>query len=40
MKDRLKQDAALAIGVDHSTYSATVPAVPEPLRQSLLADLS
>ncbi len=40
MKDRLKQGAALAIGVDHSAYSVTVPAAPEPLRQSLLADLT
>ena len=40
MKDRLKQGAALAIGVEHSDYAAEVPAVSGNLRQSLLADLS
>ncbi|MDG4553208.1 MAG: DUF3501 family protein [Candidatus Competibacter sp.] len=40
MKERLKQGAALAIGVDHPHYSATVPAVSDTLRQSLLADLT
>ncbi len=40
MKDRLKQGAVLAVGVDHPHYSATVPAVSDPLRQSLLADLA
>lgn len=40
MKSRLKQGAALAVGADHPNYAAEVPAVPENLRQSLLADLS
>ncbi len=40
MKSRLKQGAALAVGTDHPNYAAEVPAVPENLRQSLLADLS
>ena len=40
MKDRLKQGAALAIGVEHSDYAAEVPAAYGTLRQSLLADLS
>lgn len=40
MKERFEQGAALAVGVDHPHYNATVPAVPEPLRRSLLADLN
>ena len=40
MKSRLKQGAALAVGSGHANYAAEVPAVPENLRQSLLADLS
>mgnify|MGYP000995845783 FL=1 len=40
MKSRLKQGAALAVGTDHPNYAAEVPAVPENLHQSLLADLS
>lgn len=40
MKERLKQGAALAVGVDHPHYSATAPAVSEPLRQSLATDLT
>ena len=39
MKERFRQGAALAVGVDHPHYNATVPAVPESLRQSLLDDL-
>ena len=40
MKERLKQGAALAGGVDHPDYVAEVPAAPENLRQSLVADLN
>ncbi len=40
MKDRLKQGASLAIGADHADYAVEIPAVPESLRQALLADLS
>jgi hypothetical protein len=40
MKSQLKQGAALAVGVDHPNYAAIVPAAPENLRQSLLADLT
>ncbi len=40
MKSRLKQGAALAVGVDHPHYSATVPAVSDTLRQSLVTDLT
>ncbi len=40
MKDRLKQGTALAIGADHPDYAAEVRAIPQNLRQSLLADLS
>ena len=40
MKDRLKQGASLAVGVDHENYVAEVPAAPENLRQSLLTDLN
>lgn len=40
MKNRLQQGAALAAGVDHTNYAAAVPAIPESLRLSLLADLS
>jgi hypothetical protein len=39
MKDRLKQGAPLAVGVEHPEYTAAVAAVGENLRQSLLADL-
>ncbi|MFO7639707.1 MAG: DUF3501 family protein [Candidatus Competibacteraceae bacterium] len=40
MKNRLQQGAALAFGVDHANYAADIPAVPESLRLSLLADLA
>jgi len=36
----LKRGAALAIGVDHSTYSAELPAVPANVRDSLVGDLA
>ena len=36
----LRAGAALAIGVDHSNYSATVARVGDATRASLLADLS
>ncbi len=36
----LKGGAALAIGVDHPDYTATLHAVPEPTRRALLADLA
>ena len=32
--------AALAVGVDHPHYSATVPTVSDTLRQSLVTDLT
>ncbi|MFO7640000.1 MAG: DUF3501 family protein [Candidatus Competibacteraceae bacterium] len=40
MKNRLQQGAELAAGVDHPNYAADIPAVPESLRLSLLADLA
>lgn len=40
MKGRLKQGAALAVGVDHADYAAEVSAISHNLRESLLADLS
>lgn len=40
MKQALKAGAALAIGLDHPNYQATVEAVPEPVRASLLSDLA
>ena len=36
----LRAGAVLSAGVDHPAYQAKVATVPEPLRQSLLADLS
>ena len=36
----LKSGAALAIGVDHPNYQATIPAVPAATRQALVADLA
>jgi hypothetical protein len=36
----LKAGAALAIGVDHPAYRATLDPVPEPTREALLADLA
>ncbi len=36
----LRAGAVLGAGVDHPAYQAKVAAVPDPLRQSLLADLS
>ena len=36
----LKSGAALAMGVDHSDYSATLQSVPEETRVALLADLA
>ncbi|MDE2259354.1 MAG: DUF3501 family protein [Betaproteobacteria bacterium] len=36
----LRTGAVLGAGVDHPAYQAEVAAVPEPLRRSLLADLS
>ncbi len=35
----LRAGAALSAGVDHPAYQAEVAVVPQPLRQSLLADL-
>ncbi|HRO61478.1 MAG TPA: DUF3501 family protein [Burkholderiaceae bacterium] len=40
MAAALKGGAALAIGVDHDNYSATVEAVSETLRESLAGDLA
>lgn len=40
MKNRLRQGAALAAGVDHPNYAFETSAVPESLRLALLADLS
>jgi hypothetical protein len=40
MKSRLQQGTPLAFGVDHPNYAVEVPAVPENLRQALLADLT
>jgi hypothetical protein len=40
MTASLRAGAALGLGVDHEHYRHEVPAVPEPLRQALLADLS
>ena len=36
----LKAGAALAMGVDHPAYRATLDPVPEPTREALLADLA
>jgi len=36
----LRGGAALAIGVDHPNYVATVPQVADPMRASLLSDLA
>ena len=36
----LKGGAALAMGVDHPAYRATLDPVPEPTREALLADLA
>ena len=35
----LRAGAALGLGIDHEHYRHQVPAVPAPLRQTLLADL-
>jgi hypothetical protein len=40
MTAALKAGAALAIGVDHPEYRATLDPVPEATRQALLADLA
>ena len=40
MAAALKDGAALAIGVEHDNYSATVEAASETLRRSLAADLA
>ena len=40
MKTALTQGAQLGVGVDHSAYSATMPALPSQARLALLADLS
>lgn len=36
----LKAGAAIAAGIDHPAYRATVPALAEPLRSALVADLA
>jgi hypothetical protein len=36
----LKAGAALAIGVDHPAYAATLQPVPDAARSALLADLA
>ena len=36
----LRAGAALGVGIDHEHYRHQVPAVPAPLRETLLADLS
>ena len=40
MKQTLKGGAAIRMGVDHPRYQATVDALPGPVRESLLRDLS
>ena len=40
MKSHIKEGAALAIGVNHPEYLASVPVVSESLRLSLLGDLA
>jgi hypothetical protein len=40
MKRALKGGAAIGMGVDLPNYQATVAAVPEPVRESLLLDLA
>jgi hypothetical protein len=40
MKRALKGGAAIGMGVDLPNYQATVAAVPEPVRESLLLDLT
>jgi len=39
-RERLKRGAALAIGVDHPAYRATLDPVPAAVRSALLEDLS
>lgn len=36
----LKAGAALSVGVDHPVLNASVPAVPAPIRDSLVSDLA
>jgi hypothetical protein len=36
----LKAGAAIAMGIDHPQYTATLRAVPEETRRALLADLA
>jgi hypothetical protein len=36
----LRSGAGLGLGMDHESYRHAVPQVPEPVRKSLLADLS
>ncbi len=36
----LRNGAALAVGIDHDEYRHTVERVPEPVRQSLIADFA
>ena len=40
MKNRLRQGAPLAVGVDHADYATEVSVIPQTLRQSLVEDLS
>jgi hypothetical protein len=40
MIESLRAGGALGAGIDHEHYRHTVAAVPEPVRQALLADLS
>jgi Protein of unknown function (DUF3501) len=40
MAKALKSGAALAMGVDHGAYSATLDPVPDNVRQSLVGDLA
>ncbi|MDE2360848.1 MAG: DUF3501 family protein, partial [Betaproteobacteria bacterium] len=36
----LRAGRALAAGVDHPNYAARIPALPEPVRAALVADLA
>jgi hypothetical protein len=40
MAQALKQEAQLAVGVDHPEYRAEIPALPRNVRDSLVADLA
>ena len=40
MKSALLRGAALGVGVEHPDYTAVVPALPDAIRNALVADLT